>query len=61
MSKLTIKYMDNSIIKKNVTGADTSVTNHFLEIKTVDKRTEYIPLCNIKEIEIEGANKIRGE
>lgn len=59
MSKLSIKYTDNSIIKKDVTGVETSVTNHFLKIKITDKRIQYIPLCNIKEIEIDGINDIK--
>lgn len=61
MSKLEIKYMDNSRNRRDITGIDISVKNDFLQIQIANDEIHYIPLCNIKEIGIKGANQIRGE
>ena len=58
MSKLIIEYLNNQTIKQDVTGFDISVTNDFIQIKKAEDRMSYIPLCNIKQLTIEGHNKV---
>lgn len=61
MSKLDIKYIDNSRNVRDVTAVDIEVTNNFLKLTVGNDEKHYIPLCNIKEIGIKGANKIKGD
>lgn len=55
MSRMIIKYMDNSKNKRDITGATITVDNGFLKIN----EKHYIPICNVKEIVIEGSNSIK--
>ena len=57
MSYITIEYMDNTEKTINTTTIKVSATNKFLKLKVTDVETHYIPLCNIKYIEINGAYK----
>lgn len=57
MSYITIEYMDNTEKTINTTTIKVSATNKFLKLKVTDAKTHYIPLCNIKYIEINGAYK----
>lgn len=57
MSYITIEYMDNTEKTINTTATKISATNKFLKLKVTDVKTHYIPLCNIKYIEIDGAYK----
>ena len=57
MSYITITYIDNTTAKHNTTSIDIVVSNKFLILKQNDVKTAYIPLCNIKHIEVTGAYK----
>lgn len=61
MSKLIINFLNGQIEKYDTTGYDLKVTNSFITWGYDTKRV-YIPLCNIKDIEIEGyLKKIKEE
>lgn len=57
MSYITIKYMDNTVETINTTAINISATNKFLKLKITDVKVHFIPLCNIKNIEINGMYK----
>ena len=57
MSYITIKYMDNTVETINTTAIDISATNKFLKLKITDVKVHFIPLYNIKNIEIDGMFK----
>ncbi len=61
MSYITIEYLDNSVQTINTTAIDISATSKFLKIKMTDVEIHYIPLCNIKDIIIDGYNTIKDE
>lgn len=49
--------MDNTEKTIDTTTVKVSATNKFLKLKVTDAETHYIPLCNIKYIEIDGVYK----
>ena len=49
--------MDNTEKTIDTTTIKVSATNKFLKLKVTDAKTHYIPLCNIKYIEINGTYK----
>ena len=57
MSYLTIVYLDNTQETYNTTAVDIVATNKFIVLKKTDVETHYIPLCNIKKLEVDGAYK----
>lgn len=61
MSKMHIKYMDNSMNTRDVTALTIEIKNTVLKIINADDEIHYIPLCNIKEFVIKGYNTIQGE
>lgn len=58
MSKLVIKYINNSKNKRNITGQKIKIKDEFIEIHTKENEIHYIPLMNVKEFCIEGHNKL---
>lgn len=57
MSKLIINFLNRQTEKYNTTGYDLKVTNSFITWGH-DTGRVYIPLCNIKDVKIEGYLKI---
>lgn len=57
MSKLTINYLNNQTDEYDITGITVNVMEKFICINKPNKI--YIPLCNIKSIEIKGSNEIK--
>ena len=49
--------MDNTVETINTTAIDISATNKFLKLKITDVKVHFIPLYNIKNIEIDGMYK----
>lgn len=61
MSKLDIKYIDNSRNIRDITAIEIEVTDKFLKLTNSANEIHYIPLMNIKEFGIKGANQLRGD
>lgn len=59
MTKIAIKYIDNSDSTMDITGMNIAVKNDFLIIQASEKYIHYVPLCNVKEFAIDGVNQIR--
>lgn len=61
MSKMHIKYMDNSMNTRDVTALTIEIKQNTIKIIIAENNIHYIPLCNVKEFSINGHNKIKGE
>lgn len=61
MSKINIKYMDNSMNTRDITASTIEIKQNTMKIVVAEHNIHYIPLCNIKEFSIDGYNKIKGE
>ena len=59
MSKLVIKYMNNSKNERDITGINVIISDEFLEIHFSKDRIHYIPLANVKEFYIKGYNQLK--
>lgn len=59
MTKIAIKYLNNSESEMDITGMNIVIKNDFLVIQASEKYIHYVPLCNVKEFAIDGVNQIR--
>lgn len=61
MSKLDIKYIDNSKNIRDITAMKIEIKQNTLKLTVADDEIHYIPLCNIKEFAIKGYKTVQGE
>ena len=60
MTKIAIKYLNNSESEMDITGMNAVIKKEFLVIQESEKLIHYVPLCNIKEFVVDGVNQVKG-